>query len=373
MLLKLVCILSFSCVSVSATDLVRNFKAGLDLVMHHYDQRTGLWIDQNCVRHGSCMGNQGLWYWANASQLLANYQGLTGDKPYYAHELTHIFTRSKALVRKNNYLDDEGWWALALIAAYRTTHRDSYLHRAELLVTDMHQRGAQAVCYGKGGIYWNAQKTQVGSIANELFLTINAQLYLLTHKAKYKRQANATWEWFKHSGLLNPDYTIADNYEVRNGSCGPKINWQFTYTHGVILAGLADLAKIDQDKNLLTIAQTIARHAMYNFSLGGMLTEICTSVSNCAEDAFLFKGIFVYDLAYLAKNTADQAFKSQVKHYLTYNYQHLVANQGENAWYGFSWLLPLDSNKDSPMYNPADIVTQLSALYLIDANLLLEN
>jgi len=364
-------LICFSTASLYATELTSNFKVGLDKVMQHYVANTGLWVDKDCVLSGGCAGDRGLWYWANAIHLLVDYQNLTGDRLYYAKELHNTYAKNKTLVIGRNYFDDDGWWALSFIALYQLTHKKAYLTSAEKLAEDMYQRGAQNVCYGSGGIYWDAKKTQVGSIANELYLAVNAKLYLLTLQPKYKMRANDSWNWFKHSGLLNSDYTIDDNYTVVNGKCGIKVGWKFTYTHGVILSGLVDLAKINHDPSLGVMAQNIAKRAMYNFSLGGILTETCTNVDSCADDAFLFKGIFVYNLAYLASNALDKVFINQVQQYLTDNYTQLLANQSSLNDYGFNWSLAVDKNKNSPVYNPADIVTQLSALYLIDANLFL--
>ncbi|MDQ5922264.1 MAG: hypothetical protein QG673_2323 [Pseudomonadota bacterium] len=353
---------------VFSLDIARNFHAGIAQLMQFYDSKIALWQDSNCIKSGSCKGH-GFWYWANTERIIADYQLLTGESTN-EQAMYQTMQRNREDIINVAYFDDEGWWALAFVAAYRATHNIDYLYTAEDIVNDITQRGAQHVC-GNGGVYWSAKKTQVGSIANELYIRINANLYMITHDKRYKRNANAAWDWFKNSGLISSDFIVADHYSVKDGKCGEMIKWHFTYTNGVLLGVLADLAQINHDPKLMNQAKEVARRSMYDYSLGGVLTEPCTNVSACADDAFMFKGIFVHELAYLALAANDGNFINDVRDYLRNNYSKLVANQGESGLYAFSWSLPVDFNSDSILYNPSDVVTQLSALYLMDANLMM--
>lgn len=355
-----------------ALELSKVYKSGLDKVMQRYNSDQAIWLDPVCVESGSCIAPKGVWYWANAAYLMIDYQRLTGDKPFYAKELADILQRNSNLVYGKDFFDDEGWWVLTYIAAYENSGNKTYLSNAEHLSADMHHRGAQHVCGGgSGGIYWDAGRTQVGSIANELYITINAKLYLLTHKMKYKHRAEDGWRWFVHSGLLSPDGTIADHYMIKAGKCGDRVNWHYSYNNGVILSGLVSLYKINHDQKLLSTAKTIAKRGLDIFTKNGVLTETCNNPYLCADDAFLFKGIFAYNLAYFALNANDNQFKDQIKKYLADNYQQVVLHQGELGNFAFIWSLPINHDKGSAEYNPYDIVSQLSALYLIAANIML--
>ncbi len=355
---------------VYAVELIDNFKFGMNQVMQSYDKDNGLWDDGDCIKSSACSAKKGFWYWANTMRLVAEYQYTTGDKRYAA-ELKQTLNKNKADIIGTDYFDDEGWWALAFIAAYDATDDQAYLDAAEDIVADINKRGAQSVC-GNGGIYWDRKKTQVGTIANELFISVNAKLYLITQDQKYKQKANETWEWFKNSGLIGEDNAIADHYKINSdGKCGDKVGWNFTYTNGMLFSILADLSKINNDQQLMEQAKQTAERSMYNFTMAGVLTEPCTSVQTCADDAFLFKGIFVHELAYVALNSNDRIFRSAVEQYLADNYSKLVATQGDLVSYAFVWGLPLDKDTDSSQYNPTDLVTQIAALYLMDANLMM--
>lgn len=358
---------------VFALSIADNYRAGMTQLMQFYDSNSGLWRDNNCIKSGACKADDGngFWYWANTEHLLADYQLLSGESTN-TNNMYQTMKKNQNDIIGNLYFDDEGWWALAFLAAYKSTNNVDYLYAAEDIVDDVSSRGAQHVC-GNGGIYWNSKKTQVGSIANELYMRVNAQLYMITREEKYKQNANSTWEWFKNSGLISSDFIVADHYKIKDGKCGDKVEWHFTYTNGVLLGVLADLAQINNDPALMNQAKEVARRAMYDYSMGGILTEPCTNVSVCADDAFMFKGIFVHELAYLAIAANDGNFINDVRWYLNNNYNKLVANQGESSLYAFSWSLPVEFDSDTSLYNPSDVVTQLSALYLMDANLMMDN
>ncbi len=364
------CIIS---TNILAKTIAYNFDDGITQLMQFYDTRRGLWQDNNCIKGGACKANNGngFWYWANAQHLIADHQLLTGESTN-SDNMYQTMAKNKEDILAADYFDDEGWWALAFIASYKATHNIDYLYTAEDIVNDMSLRGAQHIC-GNGGIYWDAKKTQVGSIANELYIKLNAQLYMITKDKLYKKNADSTWKWFQDSGLISSDFIVSDHYKIEDGKCGDKVNWHFTYTNGVLLGVLADLAQINNDPELMNQAKEVARRAMYNYSMGGVLTEPCTNVKMCADDAFMFKGIFIHELAYLALIANDGNFINDVNRYLTNNYGKLVTNQGESTLYAFSWSLPIEFDSDSPLYNPSDVVTQLSALYLMDANLMMGN
>ena len=341
----------------AANNILANFESGIAQLEHFYNYKTGLWQDDH--------DPQGFWYWANAHRLLANYQSLTGDKQY-SSLMYNTLKKNKTKVIKNIYFDDKGWWALAFISAYQTTNNINYLNASKEIVNDISARGLQHVC-GDGGVYWDVKKTQVGSIANELYIQVNAKLYMITQEKKYKDIANNTWEWFKKSGLISSNFVVVDHYKIQDGKCGEKVHWHFTYTNGILLGVLADLATINKNVALMDHAKAVARRVMYEYSLGGILTEPCSNVSACADDAFLFKGMFVHELSSLAVLTKDQEFINEVSRFLNNNYARLVANQGTSELYAFSWSLPIDFDKGSTLYNPSDVVTQLSALYLMSS------
>ncbi|KAK0813987.1 hypothetical protein LTR75_004442 [Friedmanniomyces endolithicus] len=74
----------------------------------------------------------------------------------------------------NSYCDDEGWWALAWIAAYDVTGNWQYLATAESIFEDMKAAAGTTPCGGL--IWWDKSHTYVNATANELFLDVAAHL-----------------------------------------------------------------------------------------------------------------------------------------------------------------------------------------------------
>jgi hypothetical protein len=113
----------------------------------------------------------------------------------------------------NDFYDDEGWWALALIKSYDLGVQDlgdqSYLSSAVEIFEDM-QKGASSC----GGIHWGKTSNYTNAIANELFLSVGASLAnratTSSKKAEYLSAAKKQWTWFQNSGLINSNSLIND-------------------------------------------------------------------------------------------------------------------------------------------------------------------
>jgi predicted alpha-1,6-mannanase (GH76 family) len=105
--------------------------------------------------------------------------------------------------------DDEGWWALAWIAAYDVTGNKQYLSTAESIFEDMKASYGTTPC---GGIWWDKNRTYVNAIANELFFDVGAHLAIRggNRASYYLSWALKEWNWFKKSGLINAQHTIND-------------------------------------------------------------------------------------------------------------------------------------------------------------------
>src|SRR5579863_9995410 len=339
-----------------------DFQSDVSKMMDFYSQKTKMWEDRNCIRSGACEGHEhGLWYWAQAAMILANYEEQTGDKRY-ANQLKDAYTTNWDYIINAKYFDDRLWWALALIKIYQVNGDTDTLNKAKQLVDSVVSQGAQNVCHGNGGIYWDVAKTQVGSIANTLLITVAGRLYLVTGDTKYRDIANSTWQWLQQSGLLGIDNTLADNYPVSSKQeCGALVNWHFTYNNGMLLGAVSTLELANRQKKMRLLANNIAKKALYDYTKGGIIEEICTNAYACADDAFMFKGIFVYNLALYTKQGAIDIHG--IRPQLAHNFEVVLNNQNSPQLYAFNWSLPVNFERDDSLYNPADMVTFMSVVY----------
>lgn len=340
-------------------------------LMSYYSPKAKWWQDKNCIHPGGCIGTeQSVWVWANAAYVMANYQALTGDRQYQ-HLIKTVYTKNWQHIYPKKYFDDDLWWALALLRVYEVTGDHDALLKAQKLVNYVQKNGIQNICYGYGGIYWNLAKTEVGTIANMLYIIDNAKLYQITHDKIYRQQANLTWNWYRRSGLLSKNYTVFDHYAVSSRSCGTLYNWPFTYNVGVLLAALNSLAQINNAPDFITYGRKVALTSLASFMHNGVIDEYCDDVFECAKNVFLFKGIYAYNIAEFAIATKDPVFIGQVKNILNNNWQTIRQIQRTTSIYAFNWSQPINYTRSSNLYNPADILSHLSVVYLELGNMLI--
>ncbi|KAL5114091.1 hypothetical protein ACEQ8H_008023 [Pleosporales sp. CAS-2024a] len=207
---------------------------------------------------------------------------------------------------KNNFYDDEGWWAMGWISAYDLTGDVKYLDTAKDIFEDM-TTGWNTPC--KGGIWWDKSRTSIAAISNELFLAVGASLANrvdAADKKHYLDWAQMEWDWFWNSGIINSDHLINDG--IDNTTCKNDGKTTFTYTQGVILAGLSELARATSDGGYVGHAYHFASSSINKLSQGGILTEPVSGPLDI--QSALFKGAFVRGLSALNANQPDGTFSA---------------------------------------------------------------
>lgn len=319
----------------SASELTWLQKAslGIEKLQTWYTESTGLWQ------------TTGWWNAANSITVLLDYSRLSGSSQYLP-TVENTFKVNSGGGFINNYYDDEGWWALAWVAAYDRTRNKSYLTMAEQIFSNM-TTGWDGTC--GGGIWWSKKRQYKNAIANELFLSVAAELAGRTTGAKqtiYLNWANKEWTWFSGSGMINSENLINDGL---NSSCRNNGKAVWSYNQGVILGGLTELAKDTNNNSLLQRAQSIAQAAISNLTgANGILHDACEP--NCSADGVQFKGIFVRNLA--ALNAA--APQKQYVTFLQKNAESIWENdRGPGYEFGLIWSGP---------YRPGNAATQTSAI-----------
>jgi len=236
----------------------------------------------------------------------------------------------------NEFYDDEGWWALAMIRSWDATGDQEYLDSAVTIFEDM-QTGLGGPC--NGGIYWNKDRKYVNAISNELYLSVAASLAnRMPNREYYLTIAKDQWAWFRDSGMINKDNLINDGLD---GKCKNNGMQTWSYNQGVILGGLTELYRATGNKDLLRKAHTIAKAAIKHLASDeGVLieTDKCEKRSgHCGRDGQSFKGIFVRNLRYLHDMAPDDEFKE----FIVKNADVLWANnRNKQDMLGVAWTGP---------------------------------
>ncbi|KAF2036417.1 Six-hairpin glycosidase [Setomelanomma holmii] len=210
---------------------------------------------------------------------------------------------------KNDFYDDEGWWAMGWIASYDLTGDAKYLNTAKDIFEDM-TSGWTTPC--SGGIWWDKKHTSIAAISNELFLSVGAHLanrVSAQEKEHYQNWAQMEWDWFWESGIVNGDSLVNDG--IDQTSCKNDGKTTYTYNQGVVLSGLSELARAKSDGGLIAHANSIANAAMAKLSPGGILTEPVSG--SLDEQGAQFKGAFVRGLATLNGNEGQASFADFLK------------------------------------------------------------
>jgi predicted alpha-1,6-mannanase (GH76 family) len=287
----------------------------------------------------------GWWNSANAITTLVDFMAVTKTVAYEPR-LATTFAKNKSASFLNNFYDDEGWWALAWIRAYDLTHNADYLATAKTIFADM-AGGWDATC--GGGIWWSKDRTYKNAIANELFLKVAASLHNRmpgdAGPGSFVDWASREWAWFAGSGMINGKSLVNDGL----ASCKNNGQPAYTYNQGVIVGGLAELAKATGDKTVLTQARAIADATMATLvDDNGVLREPCEPT--CGGDGTQFKGIFLRNMSELNAAAPDPKDRP----FLTKNADYVwnAARNGSDQ-IGLVWSGPFDA---------ADASRQSSAL-----------
>jgi predicted alpha-1,6-mannanase (GH76 family) len=317
--------------------------AGVAALQRWYSPRSGRWR------------TTGWWNAANALTAVIGYTRYTGDQSYRG-VIETTFTRAQRRHRGfiNSFYDDNGWWALAWVAAYDLTAEPRYLVAAQTLFA-RNLNGWDDAC--GGGLWWNEKRRYKNAITNEQFLTLAALLYQRSPGERdYLEWALRTWAWIRGSGLIGPHGLVNDGLTaacVNNG----RTTW--TYNQGVILGGLAALHEITGDADYLRAGESIADSALRGLTdEAGILTEPCEP-TGCDGDQTQFKGIFVRYLHEFLARSGRPAYQG----FLLANADSVLANARNSAGqFGMRWAGPFDRADASRQSSALEVLIAATAL-----------
>jgi predicted alpha-1,6-mannanase (GH76 family) len=306
-----------------------------------YKPRTGLWK------------TAGWWNSANALTAVIQHSQRTGERRYLSIiETTHSRAHRVNPGFTNEYYDDDGWWALAWIAAFDLTGEVKYLDLARRLFAGM-AAGWDDVC--GGGLWWTRKKKYKNAIPNELFLLIAGRLHQRTTGGGpgYLDWALREWEWFKASGLIGPTGLVNDGLTA---DCANNGGTAWTYNQGVIIGGLVVLHEITGEGAYLGHAEAIASAALRDLTVPpGILTEPEELRAMGRRDGMAqVKGIFVRNLYELYRH----APRAEYRDFILANATSLWRNSrdGRNQ-VGLAWAGPFDRADASRQGSALDALT----------------
>ncbi len=105
------------------------------------------------------------------------------------------------------WFDDNGWWGLAFLDAYRATGKRRYIGDAETAFRFISRSGWDSLPGSEGGLWWNTQHTFFAGETLASGTELAARLYATTHKPQFLAEAQKfiawgnQWLWDSTNGL----------------------------------------------------------------------------------------------------------------------------------------------------------------------------
>ncbi|MFL5908820.1 MAG: glycoside hydrolase family 76 protein [Solirubrobacterales bacterium] len=98
-------------------------------------------------------------------------------------------------VGKTTWFDDNGWWGLAFLDAYRATGNLEYLTQAQIAQTFISVSGWDTTPGRPGGIWWNTNHSFYAGESLAGGTLLSARLYAITHQQSYLDDALKYIAW----------------------------------------------------------------------------------------------------------------------------------------------------------------------------------
>jgi predicted alpha-1,6-mannanase (GH76 family) len=300
------------------------------LRQHFWDPSTHLFhnrADHAPARDNGNDSDKGFNYWWQAHALMAMAAAVgRGSTVWSAAELGSF--RDALLARNgghwtNDYYDDEGWMACAMLQAGAATGDASYHGVARLLWDDVRVAWNDAC---GGGIPWRkTQRDYKNAPANGPAVVIGASLFLADRTNEDLAQAVRIDEWLVKTLRDPKDGLIWDGVN-RTGTKEIDRTWRFTYVQGIFIGGCLALHRATKEDRYLADAERTGSAALDRFFAGP--GGLCTDQGG-KGDGGLFKGILVHYLGQLAQ--ASPALAPRIRSALEANGRRLGLLQAEHG------------------------------------------
>ncbi|WP_326783187.1 glycoside hydrolase family 76 protein [Streptomyces sp. NBC_00151] len=286
-------------------------RAAADALMSSYDPYNGWWPSS---------------WWNSAATLtsLVDFARTTGTHDY-DWAVARTYDRNKgtfaAGVRGSDAIeghfisrsiDDSGWWAIAWIDAYDYTGDSRYLDEAVTISGYVQQYWDPGTC--GGGVWWDRERTYKNAVTNGQYLWLTTALHQrIPGDTVWLQRARTAAAWYRTSGMINSSGLVNDGL---TSACANNGGTVWSYNQGLAIGGFTELWKSTGDGSLLATARTLADAAISSPALtrDGVLTESCdVGSASCDDNQKQFKGIFVRNLADLAKATGSSTYQGYLQ------------------------------------------------------------
>lgn len=334
--------------------------ASLNTLLSVRNDSTGIWPDA------------GWWNSANIFTATLRYASITNQKEKFLPMIQDIFNKTKeftwytdkgavgGVCRNfiNDYYDDEAWWALAWIDAYKLTQKVEYLKMAETIFADLTTGWSDNM--SNGGIFWKKNpQVYKNSIANNLFALTAIRLYHQTQNKTYAEWFEKEVDWYLNTGLFNTENNlIEDGLDDKTGE--PNRGGYYTYNQGVAIAVLTEMYLYKQDQKYLDLAEKLVQGAFKNMVTDkGILCERNTDIA-AGNDGVQFKGIFMRHLGFLYNVTKKEAYKD----FILKNADCIIANNYDAASksFGCYWYGPFKAVKTAANSSALECILEAEAI-----------
>jgi predicted alpha-1,6-mannanase (GH76 family) len=251
----------------------------------------------------------------------------------------------------NDFFDDMGWFALALLRLVDAAGDESALEDAIALHDHIWDLGWSTQ---GGGIVWQkGQYHYKNTPANGPFVIAGHRLHRRTGEARFLERARASLRWWEDT-LVEPDGFVQDGIN-RNRDGAIDTDWRFTYNQGLYIGACVEEFRTDADPGRLDrAAMTI------DVSLAELTDGPVFRPDGDGGDAGLFAGIFYrYAGQFLAE--AEHAALSE---FIVTSTDALFENQyrGDGTLLaGDDWSAPAPARTDLSTQLTAVMATEVAA------------
>lgn len=162
--------------------------------------------------------------------------------------------------------------------------------------------------------WWDRERTYKNAVTNGQYLWLTTALHQrIPGDTVWLQRARTAAAWYRTSGMINSSGLVNDGL---TSACANNGGTVWSYNQGLAIGGFTELWKSTGDGSLLATARTLADAAISSPALtrDGVLTESCdVGSASCDDNQKQFKGIFVRNLADLAKATGSSTYQGYLQ------------------------------------------------------------